>query len=294
MNNLEFFDMLGDIDDMYILEAGYSSDEDERPVAKAASSESAPRRIRPIVKTVLPIAAGIAAVALITFGFWKIFISGSQKANVSIQPSELIEPTVAVTIEETGKEETSTYPPILWAALQIPSNREVVLFGEPISDEEAKACFEEDFQLIHDLIVELGRYTTDLRMAEHGYGHISFDGVEGESLMYKQNVREYLLYDGTVLIGSIEFTKTNRKVDYVLLVGGTRFDYLDSFLKLHEGEQILFMNLQDIEIVIAPDGSIITPCTSDRDNVMQFFEKQGIEDPWTYFFYEPATYIVVS
>ena len=173
MKEDKFFEMLADIDDKYIREA---HEEDlETPTAVPVKKVPTAKRTA-LPRWVLPLGAGIAALALVTFGLWKAGIFGGRSSlvhketlasieeqNATVEETSLagggytgasIEATTpaVLTIETSDEAATTegivvTSPPSPQQPSTIPafpSDRSIVLKGNPITDEDADAFFAEN------------------------------------------------------------------------------------------------------------------------------------------------------
>lgn len=163
---------------------------------------------------------------------------------------------------------------------------EVVTEGEAITDEEAKRYFEENTSIISALSSS-GVQTENLKIAEKGYCHVSYSGVENEKLTVKVNHRDYLVYSNDSLVAIITlFRDESGKIFDSPAFGAPWFDEYNNFLCCHKNEKLLYVYAGSAEIVITPENEILNPLGLDAE---RYFE--GIENPYERFYNENAVYV---
>ena len=160
----------------------------------------------------------------------------------------------------------------------------IKLTGEAITDDEAKAYFEENTWIVSSLSSS-GVATDNLKISEKGYCHVSYDGTEGKQLEVRQNFRDYLVYNNGKLVAIITLTKESGKLNATPAFGGTHFDDYNAFLQKHKGKKLLFVYAGWMEMVITPDGEAVNPQGYDMSGYLE-----GLDNPYEYFYSEAATY----
>jgi len=325
----KFFELLKDIDDTYILEAHEEDLSSPSASAAKATSASGNKKIKPVTgwsafpRLVWPIVGGIAALGLVTFGLWKGGVFGTASSGnetkqqiaehndkiidvagevwddwggvhpyypyypTTHDPTAIVDENSTVTLEETTVV-TCTIPTIP----AFPSDRSVNITGERITDEEAEAFFQENKESFQNMIASCGIPTDDLHFDRKGFHHISYEGIEGESLTIDQTHRDYLIYNRNDLVARITLFRSNEigesKILYTMNYGGSWFPDFNTFLKAHQGEKLLFFYANSLEIIIAPDGTLMNPPGTSSEILEEYFE--GIEKPYSAFFNELASY----
>ena len=160
----------------------------------------------------------------------------------------------------------------------------IKLTGETITDNEAKAYFEENTWIVSSLSSS-GVATDNLKISEKGYCHVSYDGTEGKQLEVRQNFRDYLVYNNGKLVAIITLTKESGKLNATPAFGGPHFDDYNAFLQKHKGKKLLFVYAGWMEMVITPDGEAVNPQGYDMSGYLE-----GLDNPYEYFYSEAATY----
>ncbi len=157
--------------------------------------------------------------------------------------------------------------------------------GEKITDEEAKAYFEENKTSIVSSLSASGVPADNIKISDKGYSHVSYDGTEGKQLELRQDFRDYLVYNGDDLVAIITVTKENGRLSSSPAFGGAWFNDYAAFLKNHKSEKLLYVYAGFMEIIITPDNKCFNPQGSDVSEYMR-----GVDNPYEYFYAEGATY----
>ena len=298
MKDEKFFEILADIDDKYILEA-HEEDLETHQAAPVKNTSAARRTGLP--RWILPVGIGIAALALVSIGIWKAGIFGGKSSFIHKEAiGSIVEhnATMAV-IQDVAGEIVEEGSSILINSQEqqvtipaFPSDRSIVLKGDPITDEEADAFFEENRELLTNMIDSRGFPTDDLQFNKKGFHHISYEGREGESLTIYLSKRTYLIYNRDEFVAKITLFRVNESGEYKIHYAFGYFGdtNLESFLNAHQGEKLLFFYANPVEIVMAPDGSVMNPTgIVNQDYVAQYFE--DIDHPYETLYNELAVYI---
>lgn len=326
MKEDKFFELLQDIDDTFILEAHEDELSSSSADVSEASSEEGGKKIKPvtgrpsILRQIWPIVGGIAALGLVTFGLWKGGIfgtasSGNETKQHIIEQSDVIidvagevwddlggvhpyypatnEASTEVVSQNTDETSIETTRDPFWMIPSFPSDRSINIVGERVTDEEAEVFFQENKELLADMIASCGIPTDDLQFDRKGFCHISYEGRPGESLTIDQTYRDYLIYNRNDLIAWITLFRANEngesKILYTINYGGSWFSDFNAFLKAHQGEKLLFFYADSLEIIIAPDGTLMNPQGGTSADILEkYFE--GIVDPYDALFNELASY----
>ena len=168
----------------------------------------------------------------------------------------------------------------------LPFDRSIQYTGEAITDAEAAAYFKENTWL-QSALGASGVDASGIRYAEHGYCHVSYDGVEGKSFEVRQNFRDYLVWNGKGdLIAIVTLTKENGQLSATPAFGAPWFESYHRFLKLYAGQPLVFVYAGWMEMVITPDEGVYNPQGTD---VSRYLE--GIENPYEIFRCDAATYV---
>ena len=189
-------------------------------------------------------------------------------------------------ITETETEVSTDVPEMSggWCIPALPTDRKIAVTGEEITDEEAKRYFDGNGNSILNSLQESG-VEGSLRTSEKGYCHVSYDGTASKSLELRQNYRDYHVYGGERLVGIITLYKENGVIYNTVSFGAPWFDDFGTYLKEHEGEEIVFVYASFFEIIIAPDNSFINPMGHDPSRYLE-----GTENPYETFRHPLATY----
>ena len=168
----------------------------------------------------------------------------------------------------------------------LPFDRSIRETGEAITDEEAAAYFRENAWLSSALTAS-GVDAEGIRVAEHGYCHISYDGTEGKSFEVRRNFRDYLVWNGSGdLIAIVTLTKENGTLSATPAFGGPWFRDYNAFLRQHRGEALVYVYAGWMELVITPDNEVVSPQGTDVSRYLR-----GIENPYEIFRCDAATYV---
>lgn len=168
----------------------------------------------------------------------------------------------------------------------LPFDRSIQYTGEAITDAEAAAYFKENTWL-QSALGASGVDASGIRFAEHGYCHVSYDGVEGKSFEVRQNFRDYLVWNGKGdLIAIVTLTKENGQLSATPAFDAPWFESYQRFLKLYAGQPLVFVYAGWMEMVITPDEGVYNPQGTD---VSRYLE--GIENPYEIFRCDAATYV---
>ena len=174
----------------------------------------------------------------------------------------------------------------IWCIPALPFDRDFELTGELITDEEAKAYFDENGESIISSLASSGVSADSIRIEEKGYCHVSYDGTEGKCFEIRQNYRDYLVYNGDELAAIITLRKDNGEIYNTPSFGAKWFENYNSYLREHKGEKLVYVYASWFEIIIAPDNTYFNPMGFDVDPYLE-----GFENPYEVFYHEAATYI---
>ena len=144
--------------------------------------------------------------------------------------------------------------------------------GERLTDDDAKAYFEKDGKSIISSLSSSGVPADNIRIAEKGYSHACFDGVEGKPLEVRLNYRDYLVYNGKSLVAIITLYKENGEIYSSPAFGAAWFEDYNSFLNSHKGQELVFLYAGSMEVVATPDGKLFSPLGY---NTTQYFENSA-------------------
>lgn len=168
---------------------------------------------------------------------------------------------------------------------QPPKDNTLNFTGEKLTDAEAKAYFEENSTWIRNALEQSGVQVEGFRILEKGYAHINYEG-DGKALEVHQNFRDYLAYSGDKLVAIITLVKEDGKLYATPSFDGPWFDSYNAFLKAHAGQKLIYLYYGIAEVVLLPDGSVISPLGS---NVEQYFG--WVKNPYEWFYNEEIVYV---
>ena len=135
--------------------------------------------------------------------------------------------------------------------------------GERLTDEDAKNYFKQNKASIISSLSASGVETENAVIKEKGYCHASYNGEEGKPLTVKQDFRDYLVYNGEKIIAIITLYKQDGKIYSSPAFGAPWFENYAKYLNQHKGEELVYVYAGQMEIIVAPDGSICNPIGSD-------------------------------
>lgn len=169
---------------------------------------------------------------------------------------------------------------------RLPTDHEIALTGEVITDEEAQAYFAENGGGIISALASSGVSTEAVRISDEGYSHISYDGTEGKSFELKQNYRDYLVFNGDEIIAIITLYKENGEIFNTPSFGAKWFEGYGDYLEEHAGEELAYVYAGWFEIIIAPDNTYYNPMGLDVSPYLG-----GVDEPYELFYHEGAVYV---
>ncbi|MBR3058894.1 MAG: hypothetical protein IKG93_13145 [Clostridiales bacterium] len=293
----KLYNMIGNIDDAYILEASEKQDSNAKATSPAPV-QALPKR-KPITRIVMPVLASVAALTLIVIGIdYLLTSSGGGPTPTTTRPTTTAMTTTAPTEVTTTAafpetEYTTTVPrdsTIPADKLHIPNDTEIFIYGEGVTDEEAKAYFDENLSSIREVLSDYGVTADHLYIKEKGFGHIELPESRNGYLSLDTSSRDYLIYNGNAddgsdegeLVARIRIRRDLNQVSGIereIFCDDTDFKAFESYLKEHRGEEICFVYAGWNEIAIAPDGTFF--CLNDpyADNLEEYFEV-GANDPY--------------
>lgn len=219
-------------------------------------------------------------------------------ASQNTNPTTTEIPTIAQpTFYNEGDQSSGGDTGNLWAIPALPFDRSFELTGEKITDEEAKAYFDEHRESIISSLSASGVPidNVDVRIAEKGYCHVYYDGAEGKSFEIRQNYRDYLVYIGEEeeLAAIITLFKENGELYDTPTFGAAWFEGYGEYLKEHKGEKLIYVYASWYEIIIAPDNTYFNPMGVDYNaqglNITSKY-LEGVDKPYEVFYHEAATY----
>lgn len=167
-----------------------------------------------------------------------------------------------------------------------PKSNNITFKGEKITDEEATAYFSENRVSIVSAFSASGVPADNIKISEHGYCHISYDGTEGKGLEVIQNFRDFLVYNGNRLAAIITLTKENGVISNTSSFGAPWFDNYNEYLKEHTGQKLIYVYASNMEIIIAPDESYVNPMGYE---VSEYLNR--VKNPYEWFYNENIVFI---
>lgn len=167
-----------------------------------------------------------------------------------------------------------------------PSGNKIDYVGEKLTDEEARVYFLENKNSIVSALSSSGVSADRIQIKEKGYSHISYTGKKNENLTVTQNFRDYLVYNGNELIAIITLVKENGKIYDTPSFGGAWYSDFNKLLNSHKGEELVFVYVNQVEIVVAPDGTYKSPLGIDSSG---YFD--GIENVYDRLYCPEAVYV---
>ena len=219
-------------------------------------------------------------------------------ASQNTNPTTTEIPTIAQpTFYNEGDQSSGGDAGNLWFIPALPFDRSFKVTGEKITDEEAKAYFDEHRESIISSLSASGVPVdnVDVRIAETGYCHVYYDGAEGKSFEIRQNYRDYLVYIGEEeeLAAIITLFKENGELYDTPMFGAAWFEGYGDYLKEHKGEKLIYVYASWYEIIIAPDNTYFNPMGVDYNaqglNITSKY-LEGVDKPYEVFYHEAATY----
>lgn len=209
---------------------------------------------------------------------------GNELVFVTTQTSAAYQgttPTIDGSVDMTGGDYSN------WFCIPaLPFEEGVELTGEELTDADAQAYFEENIAEITYMLTANGVSADAIKIADKGYCHVSYNGVEGKLLEIKQNFRDYLVYNNNELISIITLCKENGEIYCTPAFGSPWFADFNAYLQQHRGEELIFVYAGFMEIIIAPDNTFRNPMGYE---MAPYFE--GIEKPYEAFYHEAAVYV---
>lgn len=157
--------------------------------------------------------------------------------------------------------------------------------GEKLTDAEANKYLEENKTSLVSSLAESGVKADNIRISDKGYSHLVWDGSEMEYIEYRQNFRDYPVYNGNELVAIVTLWKENGQIYSSPAFGAPWFRDYNAFLQSHKGQKLIYAYAGMAEIIITPDGKAYSPQGYD---VSRYIE--GIDNPYNYFYSEGATY----
>lgn len=88
-----------------------------------------------------------------------------------------------------------------------------------------------------------------------GYTHV---GIDGNTAVIRENFRDYLLFTGEKLAAIVIVSKENGVFHESLVFGAPWFDDYRKMLEKHRGEELLYLYLGNTEVVVTPDGTVLS------------------------------------
>ena len=173
-----------------------------------------------------------------------------------------------------------------WFVPTLPSDREIKITGEAITDAEAQAYFSENQSSIIGILSSNGMSSNSIKISDKGYCHVNYNGEKGKSFEVRQNYRDYLVYNGNKLVAIITLYKEDGKIFNTPSFGAKWFDDYNTYLQAHKGQKLIYVYAGWQEIIIAPDNTYFNPL---GHNISAYLE--GVDKPYEMFYHETATYI---
>ena len=207
-------------------------------------------------------------------------------SNYTTQEKTTNQTTVPTTEQPTSIQNTEAPADGGWAIPALPSDREIKVTGEMITDEEAQKYFRKNQNSIVSALTSSGVSSNSIKISNKGYGHVNYNGEEGKNFEVRQNYRDYLVYNGNELIAIITLWKENGEIFDTTSFGAKWFNDYNEYLQNHAGEKLVYVYAGWLEIIIAPDNTYFNPMGHD---VSAYLE--GIDKPYEIFYHETATYI---
>lgn len=165
---------------------------------------------------------------------------------------------------------------------------EIITTGEALTDAEAAAYFAQNGAHITTSLAASGVPADNIKISEKGYGHVSYNGVEGERLEWRQNFRDYLVYNGDELVAIVTLVKENGQIYDTPAFGAPWFSTYAQILNEHRGEELVYVYAGFAELILAPDGSAYAPV---GPGIQPEIYLEGIDDPYHLFYTPGAVYV---
>jgi len=167
-----------------------------------------------------------------------------------------------------------------------PRSNKIDYVGEKLTDAEAKAYFSEEKSSIASALSSSGVPADKIEIKEKGYSHISYTGKENENLTLTQNFRDYLVYNGNELVAIITLVKENGKIYNTPSFGATWFSDYNNFLNAHKGEKLVYVYVNQVELIVTPDGTAYNTFGVDMS---QYFD--GVDNAYNRLYCAEDVYI---
>lgn len=214
----------------------------------------------PVVEEAAPEAAEVVAAE-----------AAVEEAVEEAAPEEFSQTTAQETAESPDSCSYDTLPPL-------PATNAVIVTGEGFTDAEAQAYLAEHLPWYSEALREAGEQITELRVEGDGYSHLCYGDGQYQHLELRQNFRDYLLYDGDRLVAVVALAKENGTIYDTMSFGSDWFDEYDAFLKTHDSERLVWLYAGRYEIILAPNGSAISPAGLDTASYLR-----ELEDTYAWF-----------
>ncbi len=167
----------------------------------------------------------------------------------------------------------------------LPREKKIELVGDELTDEEAQTYFNKNRNSIVSSLCTSGVTSDSIKISDKGYCHITYNGILGEGFEIRQNIRDYLAYNGDELVAIITLYKENGVVSNTISFGAKWFDKYNNYLKQHKGEKLVYAYAGWFEIIVAPDNTYFNPMGYD---VSPYLE--GASEPYKLFYHELNSY----
>ena len=131
----------------------------------------------------------------------------------------------------------------------------IIYTGEVLTDEDAAWYFREEGGAIRQSLASGGVPVEEFRIARHGYYHLSL----GESLTVRQDLRDYLVYNGSRLVAILTLVMENGNIYCTPGFGAPWYDGFSAFLEDHAGQALLFLYCGSQELVLTPEDELFAP-----------------------------------
>ena len=167
-----------------------------------------------------------------------------------------------------------------------PATNELSFAGEEITDGEAAAYFDANRESLFGAFRAEGIAMSDVRISDHGYCHIQYDGTPEKGLEVIRNSRDYLVYSGDRLAAILTLAKENGALRHSLEFSSAGYEEYDEYLNVHKGQELIYLYAGSMEIVLAPDGDNINPLGSDIAGYLSW-----VKDPYEWFYSKDVVFI---
>ena len=256
MKKEDLFEIIGDIDDRYIMEA-----ENYRAVKITTGW----------TRYVGIAAAGIAVVGLIGL----VMFAGGQRSFETASEAttaRMANDAAAVAADDPVSEQGGAHQEAA-AVINPNAGEEAEYFEETtacedassegdvcitvngaeyaFSDEEGFAYLQENVESIRSSLEASGVEADEMAICEDGYSHFRTDDNSVDA-----NVMDYPVYNGDELIGIITVINDEDGMSHTVSFGADWYEHYAEFLQQHKGEKLVYLYVGATEAVITSDNRV--------------------------------------